>query len=485
MVFSNNNTFTIFVLFVIGGLVSLTFDPAIIIIYFIMLAFYLHYAKYFKYPVLVFIILILFLYPTTATNMKFFNERFFLLPIIIIIILILYINPIRNIFKQEKALKRIVSVFFIYGTTMYIIALFGYLLNNTLGINIFDHAPLSTSHILHYFRGIPLVFIVLAPILTIINEKHFKMIFKLYMILLFINVFFGLLQYFYGIQIVDEGYSMGFRLGAYGSERRLFSFSNPDPIAFGFTLSYPLLILLVYLLNINYKSSYLALSLLTIITILLTFSRATYISFTAGMLISLFLVSKKPKVLFKYSTIVLSITLLIIYSGVPEKFSTVPRLASTTSSILDVESRTNPMFGRLHKYRVAWEILQENPILGASPGGMPELSHTTLVGSIGMESVHNLYLQAAVDYGFPMMLIVIIILIYSFSLGLKILKNYKHEIMMRNNRYLHIFLLASTAYVLSCIIYGIAESLTYNVIFLNLGFIIAAKRILQRKNILL
>jgi len=473
MVFSNNNTFTIFVSFVIGGLVSLTFDPAIIIIYFIILAFYVYYTNYFKYPVLVYIILFIFFYPTIATNMKFFNERFFLLPIIIIIISILYINPIRKIFKQEKALKRIVSVFFIYGTTMYIIALFGYLFNDNLGINILDHAPLSTSHILHYFRGIPMVFIVLAPILSINNEKHFKMLFNLYMILLFINVFFGLLQYFYGIQIVDENYSINFRLGTYGGERRLFSFSNPDPIAFGFTLSYPLLILLVYLLNINYKSSYIALALLTILTILLTFSRTTYISFTAGMLISLFLVSKKPKVLFKYSTIVLSITLLIIFSGVFEKFSTVPRLA-----------KANPYSSRTYKYMVAWEILQENPLLGASPGGMPELSHTTSVGSIGIESVHNLYLQAAVDYGFPMMIIVIIILLYSFSLGRKILKNYKHQLIMRNNRYLHIFLLVSTAYVLSCILMGFAESLSYSVIFLNLGFIIAAKRILQQQTIL-
>ena len=483
MVFNENSTFTIFLFLVIGGLVSLTLDPTIILIYFIILAFYMYYTKYFKYPVLVFVISFLFLFPNHASSVNYWNEKVFLLPFIIIVFSILNINHIRNIFKQEKALKRIVSVFFIYGTTMYTIALFGFLFNDTLGINIFDRAPLSTSHILYYFRSIPLVFLVFAPILSINNEKHFKMIFKLYMILLFINVFFGLLQYYYGIQIVDEGYSIGFRLGTYGGERRLFSFSNGDPISFGFTLSYPLLILLTYLLIIKYKFSYLALALLTILTILLSFSRTTYISLIGGILIIFFLIPKNTKKIFKYSTIVLSITLLIIYSGISEKFSAVPRLANT-SSILEVESpKLNPMYGRLHKYRVAWEIIQENPILGASPGGMPELSHTTSAGPIGMESAHSLYLQAGVDYGFPMMLIVIIILLYSFSSGIKILKNYKHEIIMRNNRYLHIFLLASSVYVLSCILYGFAESLNYYVIFLNLGFIIAAKRILQKKNI--
>jgi O-antigen ligase len=200
------------------------------------------------------------------------------------------------------------------------------------------------------------------------------------------------------------------------------------------------------------------------------------------MLISLFLVSKNPKVLFKYFTIVLSITLLISYSGVSEQFSTVPRLA-TSAKDNPVAAAVWSYDQRIYKYKVAWDIIQENPLLGAGPGGMPELSHTTSVGPIGMVSAHNLYLQAAVDYGFPMMLIVIIILFYSFSSGIKILKNYKHQIIMKNNRYLHMFLLASTAFVLSCIIMGFAESLTYNVIFLNLGFIIAAKRILQQQTI--
>ena len=151
-------------------------------------------------------------------------------------------------------------------------------------------------------------------------------------------------------------------------------------------------------------------------------------------------------------------------------FQSVGRLADPYTTI---ESRL-----RYQKFGVS--IIAENPIFGSFPGRYRELADAEEMGIGG--SVHSLYLATALDFGVPMALIIILVLIYSFFLGSKLLRQCKKELSINKNSYLKLFLIASTAYSISIIIHGFSEGYFYYLIFLNFGYIIAAKNILIKRS---
>jgi len=457
-------------------LVALTLDPIIIFIYLFIIFLTFSFRKYFSEIVLVFFVSFIFLYPNVANSFSGINEKGIILGCACMVFYLLY--KYHNYHKvNNKPPKRIIFSWFFWGSFVYLIALSGYVLFETFDFNIlafFGQPPLRTSHIMHYTNTIPMVFLFFAPIISIKNNNSFNYAFKLYAFLLSINVLFSLLQYFYGMKIIEASATYLYQSEIF-VEKRLLSFSELNPLGFGRLISFPIILLFCYFL-LKHRGKdplYLVILLFAVLALLLTFGRTSYISTAVG-LFTVFLIAKKNvKTTIKYVIIILLIILVVEYADIPSYFSSVPRL-------------TNPMGSldsRLYKHRIALNFIEMNPLFGTFPGRMIELSKTIGPHEID-RSAHSLYLSTGVNYGIPMILIIIFTLIYSFLVGKSLLKKYDYLLSLKENSYITIFLIASTAYTLSITVHGITETVPYGYIFLNLGYIITARNILikQSKN---
>jgi O-antigen ligase len=140
----------------------------------------------------------------------------------------------------------------------------------------------------------------------------------------------------------------------------------------------------------------------------------------------------------------------------------------------------NSIKSRLDKQKVALYFIKQNPFFGATPGRARELSKHIETSRV-YSSAHSLYLSTAVNYGIPMALIITFVLFYSFWYGNNLLKKYRNILANKENQYTNIFLLACTAHSLTMIVHGLMESIGYEFIFLNLGFIIAVKNVLAKQ----
>lgn len=462
---------------IIGILVLVSLDPAIIFIYLSVIIFSLAYRKYFNEIVLVYFVSFLFLYPNVATSLtSYINSKAILLGFSGFVFYLIYRRKCNYYLQENKVLKRIILLWFFWGSFVYSIVLIGYLLFEFSGINImefFGYPPPHTSHIEHYIKTIQVVFLVLAPILSINKKESFKKLLSLYVVLLAINACYALLQYKVGIQIIEESYTLGFRHGNPYGEQRLFSFSYTDPIGFGRMISFPILLLISYLLIVRKKGKavYTLILSLGILALLLTFGRTAYVSTVAGFCVVLFLIEKNVKKVMKYSIIILLMIAIIYGANIPSYFSSVPRLANTVGTL---ETRL------YRRHAIAAYFIKTNPLFGAFPGQMIMLSKTMGPREID-RSAHSLYLQTGVDYGIPMMLIIVFVLIYSFWVGRSLLKKYKYLLSLKENHYIAVFIIASTAHAISIMVHGITETVPYVFIFLNLGYIIAARNILKRQ----
>jgi len=129
-------------------------------------------------------------------------------------------------------------------------------------------------------------------------------------------------------------------------------------------------------------------------------------------------------------------------------------------------------------------LVSRHPLLGTLPGRFVHLVRHEGVRHIP-GSVHSLYIGTALDYGLPMVAILSFVLMYSFFSGKRALKDYKKELSSKKNFYLKLLLGTSTSYTISIMIHGLTENFDHYFIFLNLGYIAAAKNVLirQRKSV--
>ncbi len=463
-----NDQFFLWLFIIVGTLVSLTFDIAIILIYYFIIFLSLSFSKYFKKLPLFFFLSFIFLYPRVANNFSAINQKGILLGVTCIVFYLLY-RKYNYHWRENKALKRTIFLWVFWGSFAYLITLIAYLAYEIGGINILEfwgQPPLSTSKIMIYITTVPIVFLILVPMVSVNKTNSFKKTFQLYSILVSIVVIIGFLQYYTGITIIDEAYSSQFI-----KDKRIYSYSLPSPDLLGRVIVFPILLLTNYfIIRIRRRSFiYLLVFIISIVSLLLTFSRATYISVAVGVLFIFLLNIDKVSSLMKSIAVALLIVLVISFLNIPSYFHSTGRLSNPVASLER----------RLYYQSFGLSILAKNPIFGSLTGRYTELAQDSGIEITG--SVHSLYMGTALNFGIPMALIIIFVLIYSFLLGVKVLKQYKKELSLIENSYLNIFLITSTAYSVSMIFHGLSENFNYFLIFLNMGYIFTAKNTLIRQ----
>ncbi len=411
----------------------------------------------------------MFLYPAVSDNITALNTKKVLLGSLSVIFYILYMH--HNYHREKnKAGKRIIFLWFSWGSFVYLITLSAYMLFDMFGINILEHfgqPPLKTSKIIIYLGTVCMAFLILAPILSMKSDKSFKAIFKAFVILLSIVVIEGYIHYYTGFNIIKESYSK-----YYIDEKRMITFSTPDPHEFGVIMNFPILLLICYFLARSRRKNYLYIFILVVSfgAILLTFARSNYISIIVGMFFLILLNKIRVATLMRSIIVIFLLILTIYHFSIPSYFQSVPRLAHPIESLE----------GRKTYQLWALKLVNRNPLFGAFPGRHIEIAQAE--GYYGMRSTHSLYLHTATDFGIPMFLILIIVLIYSFLTGLVLLKKNKRILSLKENFYIKILLISSTAFTISIATRGLVEGVGYEYIFLNLGFILASKNLLIKKS---
>lgn len=463
-----NKYLEVCILFILGALVLVTLDLAIIFTYFIIIIISFKYKKFFDGVALPFFVSFIFLYPNIADSIiPEINGKQFLLSLISIVLLILFRPWQKNKLYLGKSFNFLLRSWLIWGTFVYLIVFAAYILYETSTFNLMDlfgYPPAKTSHIKVFMINIPMALIVFVPLVSMNRKINFKHLWNLYLILLAINVIYSLINYWFGLTIIESNY-----IDRFANENRLYSFSYFDPIGFGRMISFPLLLLFSYFVISKSKKSFSLLHILlfggSILTILLTWSRTTWVSTTVSILMVLFIMARSLKV--KNALFMVLITVGLIYFSNPmDSIESSSRLSNSEGS----------WGARVYKHQIALGFMEKNPLFGAFPGQMIYLSKT--IGNETDRSAHSLYLQTGVDFGVPALIIISSILIYTISLGIRLLK--KHKELLRNNDYLYleIFIVSCTAHAIGMVIHGIPEVINMFFIFLNLGFLLAAKRLL-------
>jgi len=312
-----------------------------------------------------------------------------------------------------------------------------------------------------FFFTIPAALIVYIPIVSINRNESFIYLFRIFLIFLGINTIYSIINYNYGFSIISSSYT-----DAFSNFKRAYSFSNVDPISFGTLLIYPIFLGVSALIS-GFNNKWYLLLLASIYVLIITWSRTVWISFAVGLVILLLINLKMKKII--YFLLIMPLFGLVIYLSNPlDTILSDSRLSNTQGS----------WQGRVYKHNIALGFIKNNPMFGAFPGQMKTLSKTVGENEINA-SAHNLYFQTAVDYGIPGLLIIIFVMIYSFTLGVSILKKLNRFYSIPKYNYTKIFVHTSTCYVVILAITGIAESVQPLYVFFNLGILLAAKKTLS------
>jgi probable O-glycosylation ligase (exosortase A-associated) len=154
--------------------------------------------------------------------------------------------------------------------------------------------------------------------------------------------------------------------------------------------------------------------LLSASAVIVTFSRAGFLTLGAIVLLSLVFFVKYRAPAAAAAVVALTLAVVpLLPDGYTERLST----------IADIESdRTGSAQGRWDDYRVAARAVAQNPILGAGIG-QDILALDELREKVTWRSVHNAYLEYAVDLGLPGLLMFMSLLVASFRSARRVEKH--------------------------------------------------------------
>jgi len=145
--------------------------------------------------------------------------------------------------------------------------------------------------------------------------------------------------------------------------------------------------------------------LLSVTTVIMTFSRAGFLTLSAiGILSMIFFVKRRAPAVAATMVAATLTVVPLLPAGYMERLST----------ITDFEADpTGSAQGRWSDYRVATRFVVANPILGAGIG-QDILALDRLRARVTWRSIHNAYLEYAVDLGLPGLLLFLWLLVATF-----------------------------------------------------------------------
>ena len=226
------------------------------------------------------------------------------------------------------------------------------------------------------------------------------------LILLVLSLVRYIFEFDFFPQNYDEIRAMGFRMTG---------FSIPDANGFGRLLLIPILFLVVYAVKFPkfLKNYYWATLFIGIFCIIITYSRTTYASFVFGTgIITLLGLTKLRS--YKFLFCLIPLLLLILW------------FSPALSYLSPGSERLNPanLFTRMAIWDRALMVLPVSPWFGLHPGGWVILL-TINPSYLGVQSTHSMYLQIAVEWGLPMLGLVLLSIILTIKNGWQVVQRMK------------------------------------------------------------
>jgi len=198
---------------------------------------------------------------------------------------------------------------------------------------------------------------------------------------------------------------------------------NPNDLALTLNLIIPIAgALLFSTRNVIGRLAAAAILLTTIPAVILTFSRAGFLTLGAILLLTLVVLAKRRAPRTAAAVVVLSLMAMpMMPAGYVERLST----------ITDIEAdATGSAQGRWTDFGVAASVAAQNPVLGVGMG-QDILALNEARGRATWRSVHNAYLEYAVDLGLPGLALFVWLLIASFRSAWAVERRTLHEPRLR------------------------------------------------------
>ena len=167
---------------------------------------------------------------------------------------------------------------------------------------------------------------------------------------------------------------------------------NPNDLALMLNLIIPLTGALALSSRGGTRLVAIAVALLSIGGVIITFSRAGFLSLSATFLMFIFVLVRRRS---GGAAIALVVAVLALPLVLPKTY--VERLSTITNL---EEDKTGSALGRYNDLRLALDVVAHNPIIGVGLG-QDMLALNQARGHSTWRSVHNVYLQYAVDLGIP------------------------------------------------------------------------------------
>jgi O-antigen ligase len=170
---------------------------------------------------------------------------------------------------------------------------------------------------------------------------------------------------------------------------------NPNDLALMLNLIVPIAAVLVFISRGMARMVALGALLLAIAAIVLTFSRAGFITLAASFLMFLTVLTRRKAAGAAFGLLLLAICVPpLLPQGYMDRISTITNIAA---------DKTGSAQGRWRDLQAAVEVVGENPIIGVGIG--QDILAMNAQRGDDWTQVHNVYLQYAVDLGIPGLLL--------------------------------------------------------------------------------
>lgn len=426
---------------------------------------------------LIFYICLYLFYPTSATAFHLIHWRHIVFSGVLFMFITLYRPSISKYLKGHYVVKMtfygwIIWGLFAYSHIFYVNYIHDIIFNVPYAENPSNLITLTRDSTM-FTVVIPMLsapLMMLIPLFALRNIKDFKSFWVILTKLTFVLLILSLIRYVFFIEFIPQNYvgirQDGFRLGA---------LSVVNAGDFSRLLLLPLLF--ISSLAIRYPSKVKLYGwvtlLLTILCIMLTYSRITYISSLAALIFLLLLNLRKTKFSMKIKAVIFTVVIIFFIiaafyqMNIDEKF--LPGSQRTSMGSLQ---------SRLLMYEAAFIIISDNPLFGAFPGGH-ELSKSKLgIEGLIYGSAHNMLLNVAVEWGLPMAILLLLVLFLALWNGIQAIKKTHNNQNIKNLFYVQSIAYGTVAVTFAYMLEGLTNNIPPMFVFFILGLVLASKRII-------
>ncbi len=423
-----------------------TKNVQIVLFLLICLAFVHNYSKGDRRLIKVFILyIIIFILPSGSLDYSSLHSLSYLL----LAVSLLYLHNIKHIPKKMFFSYKIPFIFLFIASISYCISLI-YLF--------FDQGHVLSGTGIESF--IDLIASILAgfAVFLLFEKKQLQKMFEFILITSFIVAAFSPLVTFYDLNIFNE-----FKLSSFldSQQFRLISFNGANPNTLSRFLNPAILIAFIGIIFGYKRKLNLLLFSLFVLTLLLTFTRTAYVSFSLSAIFALILIfryGKISRILFFVPILILLVFYFLSTFNVQDRFRYDDRLSSFESAL-----------PRVYRFEGGAQILKKNVknlIFGVGAAYEEDLTEAVkrYSGNTIEGSAHSLFMHAAIPYGIIAGILIIFVPVSGGYKAIQLLKTMRLT-SSYTNRLDFLYLISFSSIFAFIVIHGFGEVYRYTYLF--------------------